>query len=112
MSATSNYQMLATMLGGADGGVEQSSADSAVTGLECHVLQVTSDATFTVLTGVDGDGNDVDMLAVNNLTGKTVTAPAILGCPDPNKGGYIKAITLSAGQILRHTHPDSMRKNA
>ena len=111
MSLTSNFQALLTSLGGADGGIEQSSADGAVASLECHVLQVTSDAVFTVLTGVDADGNDVNMLTTNNLTGKTVTAPATIGCPDPNKGGYIKAITMSGGQIFRHTHPDSARKN-
>ena len=111
MSVTSNYQVLLTSLGGKDGGIQQSSADGAVASLTCHVLQVTADTVFTLLTGVDGDGAEVNMLTTNTLTGITVTAPATIGCPDPNKGGYIKAITMSSGQILRHTHPDSVRKN-
>jgi hypothetical protein len=107
----SNFQLHTLALGGSDGGKEQSSADSAVTGLACHLLQVTSDTVFTVLTGVDADGDDVNMLTTNNLTGKTVSAPATLGCPDLNKGGYIKAITMTSGQILRHTLPDTARGN-
>ena len=105
----SNFQLHVLALGGADGGIEQSSADTAVTGLTCHVLQITSDAVFTVLTGVDADGNDVNMLTTNNLTGKTISAPATIGCPDMNKGGYIKAATMTSGQMLRHTMPNTAR---
>lgn len=101
-------QLTALALGGDDGGIQQSSADGAVASLSCHVLQVTSDTVFTVLTGVDKDGNDVNMLTTNNLSGITVAAPATIGAPDIHAGGYIKAITMTSGQILRHTKPNTL----
>lgn len=107
--ATSNFQLLSLGLGGADGGIQQSSADSAKTGLTCHILQVTADTVFTTLTGVDRDGSSVNMLTANNLTGITVSAPATISAPDVGQGGYISTITMSGGQILRHTMPDTKR---
>lgn len=103
---TNLVQLQALMLGGSDGGILQ---DGAATDLECHLIQVTSDAVFTVLSGVDKDGNAVNMLTTNNLSGKTVSAPAVIGAPDIHAGGYISAITLTSGQILRHTKPNTQR---
>jgi hypothetical protein len=104
----SNFQLNILALGGMDGGIKQSSGDGAKTGLTCHLLQITADTTFTTLTGVDEDGNDVNMVTANNLD-ESITAPAVICAPDLNNGGYIKAITISSGQILRHTMPGTLR---
>lgn len=106
---SSSFQLLALSMGGIDGGIQQDSGDGAETGLTCHLLQVTSDTVFTALLATDADGNEVNMLTVNNLSGKTVTAPAVIGCPDINKGGFIKAVTMSSGQVFRHTATDTAR---
>lgn len=106
--ALSLFQLQLLYLGGSDGGVKQDDGDGAVSSLECHVLQITSDCTFTTLTAVDKNGDDVNMVTVNNYDA-AIIAPATICAPDLGQGGYIKAITLSAGQLLRHTLPNTKR---
>ena len=107
--AYSTFQFDSLALGGADGGIYQGVA--AKTGLECHVLQILEDTTFTVLKCVDGYDNEIDMLSssYNNLDGISIPANTTLGCWDNNRGGHFTEITISAGSILRHTLPDTRR---
>ena len=107
--ATTLFQLQNLALGGADGGIQQSSADGAVDSLECHLIQITSDTVLTVLLAEDGAGNDVNMLTTNNLSGITITAPAVISAQNLHKGGFIKEITVDSGQILRHKLPSTQR---
>lgn len=98
----SNYQLLVLSIGGNDGGILQDSSDGAKSDLAIRSIQVTEDVVFTKLQGQDKDGNVVNMLSVNNLTGKTVLKPSVIGAPDINNSGLITDITISSGQILKH----------
>jgi len=107
--ATSNFQLLGLSLGGSDGGIQQSSADGAVTGLTCHELIVTDNAVFTKISGVDRDGTVVNLLTLKNLTGITVKTTALIAAKHISQGGYITDVTMSSGQIFRYTMPDTKR---
>jgi hypothetical protein len=105
--ASSNFQLLVLQNGGTDGGKRQVSGDGVVTDLEVHKLVITADTTFTTLTGVNAAGSDVDMRTVNGLL--TAKNGAVIGAPDLHKGGYIKTVTISAGELHRYKLPTTER---
>lgn len=109
MAILSLYQLAIAALGGEDGGIKQTSVEGEETDLTCHVLQITDDVSFTALVGVDKDAAEVDMTdpAENNLD--SLKAPSVICAPDLNKGGYIKTVHLSAGELTRITVSNTQR---
>ncbi len=78
--------------GGADGPKRQDQSD-ALTGAEIHMIKILVDATtFTVISVKNQANATVDMLDVNNLTGKEFSKGDLVS---PPSGGYIIAYTAS-----------------
>lgn len=102
----SNYQIAILSLGGESGGDRLTSADGLVEGV-WHSIIHTEDVVYTTLVGVDGDGSDVDMITVNGLD--SLTAKSEICAPDLNKGGYIKQIQISGGEIIRRKKSNTAR---
>lgn len=103
----SNYQIAVLSLGGETGGDRLTSADGLVNGI-WHSIVHTEDVVYTTLVGVDGDGLDVNMITVNGLD--SLTAKSEICAPDLNKGGYIKQIQISGGEIIRRKKTNTERK--
>ena len=71
-------------------------SSAAITSNNIYAIQVLTDCVFTVLTEADESGTaGVDVMAVQNLTGKTVTAGCLLVPTDK----VFKDVTITSGSL-------------